>query len=167
MKIWGIDPGATGALALFDPIKGDLDIFDMPIVIVNKKKRVEPALVAQILSKEVKGRVFIEKVGAMPNQGVASMFSFGQSYGVMLGAAAALKLPTTAVTPRLWMKAVNRQIGNSKAQRANKDASRARACQLFPNYAHYFERKKDDGRADAALLCYYGFLYGGSVESYD
>ena len=159
--IWGIDPGVTGAIALFDPIKGDLDIFDMPIVIVNKKKRVEPALVAQILSQEVKGRVFIEKVGAMPNQGVASMFSFGQSYGVMLGAAAALKLPTTAVTPRLWMKAVGRQRGS------NKDASRARACQLFPSYAHYFKRKKDDGRADAALLCYYGFLYGQNVESYD
>ena len=79
----------------------------------------------------------------------------------MLGAAAALQMPTTAVTPQVWMKAVGRQKGK------NKDASRARACQLFPSYAHYFERKKDDGRADAALLCYYGFLYGRSVENND
>jgi crossover junction endodeoxyribonuclease RuvC len=39
--------------------------------------------------------------------------------------------------------------------REGKDGSRLRAIELFPNYGQLFARKKDDGRADAALLAYW------------
>jgi crossover junction endodeoxyribonuclease RuvC len=64
------------------------------------------------------------------------------------GVLAALEIPTNYVTPQSWQKAVG--------ARGGKDASRARAAELFPAYAANFTRKKDDGRADAALIAWYG-----------
>jgi crossover junction endodeoxyribonuclease RuvC len=51
------------------------------------------------------------------------------------------------VTPQAWQKAAG--------VRGGKDGARQRACELFPNYAGLFARKKDDGRADAACMAWY------------
>jgi len=154
----GIDPGISGAIARYNSSEASaatqLIIWDMPILEVNKKKTISPYLVANIL-KEAAAPVYIEKVAAMPNQGVTSMFNFGKGFGVILGAAAGLGLQTTQVTPQQWMKALKCQRG--------KDANRQRACELFPQYADMFARKKDDGRADAALLAYYAASFVESV----
>jgi crossover junction endodeoxyribonuclease RuvC len=91
--------------------------------------------------------VVVEKVGAMPGQGVSSMFNFGRSAGIIEGVVAALRMPSTYVTPAAWTKAVGRAAG--------KDASRMRAMELFPTRADLFKRAKDDGRADAALIAYW------------
>jgi len=150
----GVDPGISGAIARYNSSEASaatqLIIWDMPILEVNKKKTISPYLVANIL-KEAAAPVYIEKVAAMPNQGVTSMFNFGKGFGVILGAAAGLGLQTTQVTPQQWMKALKCQRG--------KDANRQRACELFPQYADMFARKKDDGRADAALLAYYATFF--------
>ncbi len=154
MIVIGIDPGLSGAIARYNSSEASaatqLIIWDMPILEVNKKKTISPYLVANIL-KEAAAPVYIEKVAAMPNQGVTSMFNFGKGFGVILGAAAGLGLQTTQVTPQQWMKALKCQRG--------KDANRQRACELFPQYADMFARKKDDGRADAALLAYYATFF--------
>jgi len=151
MKVWGVDPGLNGALACFDHLVGTLTIHDMPTMEVNKKRHVNAQLVESILSLD-HAAVFIERVGAMPGQGVSSMFSFGRSYGVVIGVAAGLQMPTTLVSPQVWQKAVRCQKG--------KDASRQRACEVFPAFAKLFARKKDDGRSDAALLAYYATFVG-------
>jgi hypothetical protein len=39
--------------------------------------------------------------------------------------------------------------------------------QLLPAYAQEFRRRRDDGRADAALIAYWGISHGLSVESDD
>jgi len=155
VDVVGIDPGISGAIARYNPSKATLDVWDMPILEVNKKKTISPYLVANIL-KEAAAPVYIEKVAAMPGQGVTSMFNFGKGFGVLLGAAAGLGLQTTQVTPQTWMKALKCQKG--------KDANRQRACELFPQYSHLFSRKKDDGRADAALLAYYAISFVESVD---
>ena len=155
MIIYGIDPGLSGAIARFDLTEGYLEIHDMPVMEVNKKKVVSPQLVSDILRQQ-HAPVYIEKVGAMPGQGVTSMFSFGRSYGILLGCAAGLQMPTTVITPQMWMRALNCQKG--------KDGNRQRACELVPNYSQLFARKKDDGRADAALLAYYGALFVEGVD---
>lgn len=155
MVVWGIDPGLNGALVCFDVNDGVLDIHDMPIMEVRGKKSVSPQLIANIL-KDNHGPVCIERVGAMPGQGVSSMFNFGKSYGVLLGVAAGLDMPITTVPPTTWQRALKVPPG--------KDGSRDRACQLLPAYAQYFSRKKDDGRADAALIAYYAVSHGASVD---
>ena len=146
MLVYGVDPGISGAIARLDLMEGLLEVYDMPVMEVNKKKQVNAQLVTDICAEQ-HAPVYIEKVGAMPGQGVASMFNFGKSYGILIGCAAGLKMETTLVTPQMWQKALKCQKG--------KDGNRQRACELFPNYAQLFARKKDDGRADAALLAYY------------
>jgi len=153
--IWGIDPGVSGALCLFDGTEGVVECFDMPIVEINKKKQVNAHLVCQILRSQ-DAPVWIERVSARPGQGVTSMFNFGKSYGTLLGVTAALEYPLSYVTPQQWQKTLKVQGG--------KDGNRARAAELMPAYAHFFARKKDDGRADAALIAFYGFVYGRSVD---
>ena len=46
----------------------------------------------------------VEKVGAMPGQGVTSMFNFGKSAGFIEGVLSALGIPYQLVTPQRWKK---------------------------------------------------------------
>jgi len=158
MIIWGIDVGLTGALTMFDVHAGVLEIHDMPIIERNSRKIVSGHLLADIL-KQHYGFVYIEKVSARPGQGVSSMFSFGRSAGIVEGVACALDMPITLVTPQTWQRKVGVQQG--------KDAGRSRAMEIFPAYSQKFARKSDHGRADSALICYYGLTYGENVENND
>jgi crossover junction endodeoxyribonuclease RuvC len=150
--IIGIDPGLSGAIAFYDTVEQAVEVVDMPVLelVRNGKKKREVS--AQALANHLAGRkvhaAFMERVNAMTGQGVTSVFSFGRSTGIVEGVLAAYDIPTTLVTPQAWQKAVN--------QRAGKDGSRERAMQLFPAQVELFQRKKDDGRSDAALIAYYG-----------
>jgi len=152
MIILGIDPGLSGAMAFLDTDTGIIAVEDMPTVEVKRnnklKREVSPQLVAAIIIKRHVGAAYLEKVNAMAGQGVSSVFSFGRSAGIMEGVLAAFDIPTTLVTPQAWQKAMNVRDG--------KDGSRERAMQLFPASAELFQRKKDDGRSDAALIAKYG-----------
>ena len=149
----GIDPGISGAIAIFE--HGKLDcVVDMPTLKIASGKTMKSHISAVTLVEILKGwyprneaHVVIEKVGAMPGQGVTSMFNFGRSAGIIEGVVAAMHFPSTYVTPATWTKAVGRAAG--------KDASRMRAMELFPTRAELFKRAKDDGRADAALIAYW------------
>ena len=150
--ILAIDPGAKGALAFFDPERGYLDIVDCPTVEVKRGAKIKAEISAQMLAGIISSRsptsAILEKVGAMPGQGVSSMFQFGRGVGMYEGVLAALQVPITYVTPQAWQKAIGAREG--------KDATRLRAAELFPAYAQMFARKKDDGRADAACMAYWG-----------
>jgi len=146
----GIDPGISGAISVFGAVTL-FDVIDMPTLEVDsgktKKRHISAAGLRDILEGYPNHHVVIEKVGAMPGQGVTSMFNFGRSAGIIEGVVAALRMPHTYVTPATWTKAVGRAAG--------KDASRMRAMELFPSKADLFKRAKDDGRADAALIAYW------------
>ena len=148
----GIDPGISGAISVFDwNTRSLLEIIDMPTLEVDsgktKKRHINALSLANYLDGFTYTHVVIEKVGAMPGQGVTSMFNFGRSAGIIEGVVATLEMPHTYVTPAAWTKAVGRAAG--------KDASRMRAMELFPSKAELFKRAKDDGRADAALIAYW------------
>jgi len=150
--IIGIDPGISGAISVFRDGKLE-SVVDMPTVEIASgktiKRHISAATLRNILELDMYqfSHVVIEKVGAMPGQGVTSMFNFGRSAGIIEGVVAALRMPHTYVTPQTWTKAVGRAAG--------KDASRMRAMELFPSKADLFKRAKDDGRADAALIAYW------------
>lgn len=152
MIILGIDPGLSGAIAIYNIYTEELVVMDMPVVEMTRngkhKREVSPALVADVIAGKGAVRAYMERVSAMPGQGVSSMFSFGRSAGIIEGVLAAYEIPVTLVTPQAWMKGM--------AVRAGKDGSRERAMQLFPAYSTLFARKKDDGRSDAALIAKYG-----------
>ncbi len=149
----GIDPGAFGAIAILDKNSRELVIIDMPTLKVKRGPRVVNQVDAHMLADALRGHVtantsaLIEKVHAMPGQGVSSMFSFGRAAGIVEGVLAGLSVPFQLIPPATWTKSM-RTFGG-------KDGSRQRAQELFPDYAHLFARKKDDGRAEAALLACY------------
>lgn len=150
--IIGVDPGLHGAVALYRSEK-DFGVFDMPtfeLVRNNKKKHeLDPHTLARLLTPYRLATAWLEQVGSMPGQGVSSVFSFGKSYGIVIGVLATLGIPYNFVTPQVWKKAM--QVP------ASKDAARARASQLLPLHTNKWNLVKHDGRAEAALIALYGF----------
>jgi crossover junction endodeoxyribonuclease RuvC len=92
----------------------------------------------------------IEQVHAMPGQGVRSMFSMGYGLGAWDAILAACQIPTERVPPQRWKRALLQDMGRDK------DASRLRALQLYPDLGEFLRLKKSHGRAEALLLATYG-----------
>lgn len=93
----------------------------------------------------------LELVGARPQEGRSSIFRFGYSTGAVNMALVGHGWDVHRPTPLSWKK--HFQLTNSKLTPAEKkDQSRLLAMKRFPGQAHLFKRKKDDGRAEAALL---------------
>ena len=153
MLIFGIDPGVSGAISVLRDGK-IIEIYEMPTMIDGKKnkKQVNGSEVANILiretSKDKIAKVVVEHVTAMPGQGVTSMFNFGQSFGVLKGVCAALKLPIYFVRPVKWKKYFN-------LIKTNKDASRTKVIEIFPYISSKISRKKDSNKADSILIAKY------------
>jgi crossover junction endodeoxyribonuclease RuvC len=146
--IVGIDPGAHGAIAVLDTDERLIGVWDMPTVTVNRKHRVAPQAIALLLAAHRLQHAFIERVGSMPGQGVASSFAFGYAAGVVEGLLAALSIPVSFVGPAVWKRTF--WLG------ADKSHARGRAMQIFPAHANEFLRVRDDGRAEAVLIALHG-----------
>jgi hypothetical protein len=162
--ILGIDPGLSGALAFYNPEANTLVVHDMPIftVTVNKKERRvldEDGLANLVgaISWNTELNAIVENVHSMPgyvkdgvrvSQGVASSFKFGVCFGAIRGILAAFAVPRRYVEPAVWKRHFKLT--------ADKDAARRRASELLPQHAHLWPLKKHDGRAEAALIAYYG-----------
>ncbi|NDA22185.1 MAG: crossover junction endodeoxyribonuclease [Proteobacteria bacterium] len=154
MNLVGIDPGISGAISILR--EGNISmVVDMPTMTegTKSKKQINAAELANILTKENishDDRVILENVSAMPGQGVTGMFSFGQSFGVIKGVCAALKLPVILVRPVKWKKHFN--LLNSE-----KDASRTKVIETYPYISSELSKKKDANKADAILIAKYYF----------
>ncbi len=147
MIFLGIDPGLNGALAFWQPATRTLEIHDMPTLELGKR-RVDGYELARLLDDHAAPRLcLLEQVGARPGAGVSGMFNFGRSFGLVEGVVSAQFWPLEFVMPHVW----KREMACPK----EKDGARARASQLVPEQAHFWARKKDDGRAEAALLALY------------
>ena len=150
--IIGIDPGCSGALAVFADDGVILDYLNMPTVKVGTKSRVNGAAVAAFLREAMlldSCHAYLEQVGAMPGQGVSSMFTFGHAAGVVEGILQGLGIPYTLVTPQAWKKRAG-LIGQDK------DAARSRAIQLYPDLRVLDLKGKGQAVADAILIARYG-----------
>ena len=150
MKIIGIDPGLSGAIAILENNKV-LSIFDIPVMSEGKKnkRQLNSAQLVKLLkdniSKNEEVSVVVEQVNAMPGQGVTSMFNFGQTFGAIKGICAALGLPIFFVRPSKWKK--HFELINS-----SKDASRTKVIEMYPSFAEKLSKKKDVNKSDAILI---------------
>tara|TARA_Y100000590_G_scaffold15608_1_gene18716 strand:+ start:2896 stop:3375 length:480 start_codon:yes stop_codon:yes gene_type:complete len=153
MIILGIDPGVSGAISVLED-KKVIDVFEMPTMIDGKKnkKQVNGSQVSNIIKDKMKNEkeliIVVEHVNAMPGQGVTSMFNFGQSFGVIKGICSALSLPIYFVRPTKWKKYFN-------LIKTNKDASRTKVIEMYPQISSQLSRKKDSNKADAILIARY------------
>ena len=136
----GIDPGKSGALAVLLP---DGTIQTVPFSAASYRE------VLRILNDQ-DTMCCLEKVGAMPGQGVVSMFNFGHNLGFIEGLLQANGIPYQMVPPQTWKKEFSLTSDKAKS---------IEVCQkLFPNanlMATDRSRKPSDGIAEAVLMAEY------------
>lgn len=150
----GIDPGLSGALALYDPAADALTVYDVPVHELKRNGKTKREVDAQGLVDLIvslaadRPRAFIENSTPMPGQGAASTFAFGKTFGILFGVLAAQKLVIERVAPVKW----KRDLAVPK----DKDGARARASTLLPAHSANWPLVKHDGRAEAALIALWG-----------
>jgi crossover junction endodeoxyribonuclease RuvC len=143
--IMGVDPGISGAVAFFFPmVPSRIAVDDVPVA----GGEINTAELARLIRIHRPTMAVLEKAQAMVGNGSVSMFNYGRSYGDVRGVIGALEIPIHFVTPATW----KRHFGLS----ADKEECRLRAIRMFPTVAESFKRKKDHGRAEAALIALYG-----------
>lgn len=138
----GIDPGKDGAMAIIS------NIYDAVNISTFDAARYMTAL--KNLSGKYKIKCCLERVGAMPRQGVTSMFKFGENYGFIQGLLTAYCIPYELVTPQRWKK----EFGIT----GDKNSSIAVCKRLFPDVSlRRTERCKKDSAdfAEALLMAEY------------
>lgn len=150
MYYLGIDPGKQGGLALLDN-EQIINIIPTPIA----GKDIDLAAITDWLLKLIKAdscEAWIEKVGAMPQQGVSSMFTFGFGTGAMHGILAGLHIPRYLVTPQAWKKEI--LSGTDKS----KDAAMDWCKRSYPtaNLIPDGHRVSHSGMADALCIATFG-----------
>lgn len=160
----GIDPGLSGALAVFNPTTNTVVASEnIPTLTLRRNNKLKQTVDIHRLLASTRGIALtfpgivamLELVGAMPGQGVSSMFSFGDTNGCIKTAVAAAGIPYSFVTSGVWKKALGCP--------ADKDGALLRASQLMPASAELWTptrgvRTKEDckGIAEAALIAFYG-----------
>ena len=155
MKILGIDPGLSGAIAILED-KKVVGIFEMPVMAEGKKnkRQLNSAQLVNIIKENIGNNdetaVVVEQVNAMPGQGVTSMFNFGQTFGAIKGVCAALELPIFFVRPSKWKKYFD--LINS-----SKDSSRTKVIEMYPSLSSQLTKKKDVNKSDAILIARFYF----------
>lgn len=161
--ILGIDPGLSGALALYDPAtQRILSIDDMPTwqSIVGKKtrKRIDAVRLLQHFDYFKMAGIrlaVIEAVGGRPQQSASAGFVFGYTVGVVYMACVAVRLPITTTPSAVWkriMKVPGKGSGDDRA-------IVARADELMPDDRELWRGQKGGlkiDRAEAAVIAKYG-----------
>lgn len=153
--IIAIDPGLTGAIAVMDHYGDRINIQDLPTIAHGKstkvRRQIDPANLADIIKKNqfiaTPTVVVMEAQHPRPGQGVSSVFSLGDSNGVIRGVTASLEIPLHQISPAKWKKALGLN--------SDKEISRSTAIKLYPAFSHLLARKRDHNRAEALLLAHY------------
>lgn len=163
MIVAGMDPGRSGAVAVYDPASpSKVAVFDLPGFVEGKSAAKIPdpvgvlsllrSLVAmygveQFAIEKLNGYNFAAQKKGGKGMSGASQAKMMDAYGVQRCAAHATGCAVVYVTPAVWKKAV----GATK----DKETSRRLATELFPASAHLWPFKKDADKCEAALVAYY------------
>ena len=149
MTIIGIDPGASGAVAIWD--KGISKIYKCPKTANEMADIIIKTKHSEYVNKNQSIHAYIEKVHAFPHDGRSSIFKFGQNFGQWIGILAACKVKTELVTPQKWMnywkKKLNIELPKDKPERKRR---------LKELASHYTDKKVTLYNADAILITMYG-----------
>ena len=149
MMIIGIDPGLTGGIALLNGSHIEL-LETVPTQLKTGfiRKQVDAQKLAHILRPFQDAEVWLEYVASRPKQGVASVFSFGDTFGAIRGVLGALNMKVNMVAPHKWKKAL---------KISSKEESLKAIKELYPSLTL---KKKDHNLAEAILIAIYGQKYG-------
>lgn len=146
--IIAIDPGKKGAIVIFKD--GEIIPFIMPLLGKDLDEKSINSIIYEHKSDDC--CAFIEKVHAMPKQGVTSMFNFGMGYGMLRMALVANRISYQLVTPQAWKKKVLSGLAKDKSATINYVARKYPNINLMPGK----KRTPHDGIADAICIGEYG-----------
>ena len=123
----GIDPGKSGSICSVDS--------DGNAKVIIKTDRTYRDIWDELWYASLDGncKAVIEKVHAMPNQGVVSTFSFGESFGLLLGLLTAAGVPFEKVRPSVWCKEFGLKREKDESNTDWKNRHKQLAQQLFPD----------------------------------
>jgi crossover junction endodeoxyribonuclease RuvC len=154
MNIIAFDPGQKGGIAIHH--QGITTAHPMPLA----GKTLDLPSIADLVRSHSPSIAVIEKVGAMPGQGVTSTFTFGMGYGQLQGLLAGMGTPIELVTPQAWKKLV--LAGTPK----DKDAAIAYCRRAFPDVPLVMPRCRNphDGIADSLCILQYGLRTFTNIE---
>ncbi|MDY5467344.1 MAG: hypothetical protein SPF98_07150 [Campylobacter sp.] len=138
----GIDPGAKGSMCIISNGKVAFKDFDL--------KNYSNTLKAFLDTDDTELIVAVEKVHAMPGQGVSSSFSFGQRLGELEGMLTALQIPYELVAPKDWQKACGIPAKSDKKGIASVIQKLYPTAELYGNKGGL-----RDGRSDALGLAHF------------
>src|SRR5262249_15096649 len=142
--VLGVDPGIRGGLTLVAEGR-IIDTIDLPVIGVGAKERIDVHAIRTWVEMHRPDHAVIERAQAMPKQGASSGFKYGRAVGAIEAVIALCGVPLTIIEPTAWKKHHGLRGGD-------KEASRQRALQIFPAAHALLARKKDHGRAEAALI---------------
>lgn len=148
MNYWvGVDPGKTGGLAVVDhngKYQYSTQFTDWKThgnTLKTLMSHTDNDIASTVL-------VAIEKVGAMPRQGVSSMFTFGANFGGWISLLEYLSIPYILVPPIRWQKQI---LGSFP-----KGESKERAFKYISSrYPELNIKKSHSGIIDALCLALY------------
>ena len=147
MLILGIDPGSSGGLAIVKSKSNSLPEIiwasKMPVVTIYNKKIIDVMKVSLALKEYSIDVTIIEKVHAMPRQGVSSSFQFGRIFGGIEAISYIYTKRVDYISPAVWKKSLG--LGSMKQE--SLDLARLKFGKL-----NFWDLKSNDGIAEAALL---------------
>lgn len=154
--ILACDPGLSGAFCFYVPETGQMDVAKMPTTMQQigrkkyKRRVIDEQEIFNIVTTFANAgalALFIEDVGGRPHQSASAAFNFGLGCGAVRMAAIANGMHFEAIPPAKWKAAL--QVPSDK------DLSRDRASQLIPTHAHLWQKKSQDGLAEACMIALY------------
>lgn len=147
----GVDPGKSGGISCLpcdingNVIHEKIKAVKMPETERDVWEHFRHLKLDEFRDYNLKGA--IEKVFAMPKQGVSSTFKFGTNYGFLRGMLIALEIPFIDVTARKWQRTLCCLSGG------NKNVTKAKAQELFPGI-----KRITHAIADSLLIAEYARL---------
>ena len=147
MLVLGIDPGSSGGLAVVETNLNALPqivlALRMPTLNIYGKKIIDTKKIAKELNNFAIDVTIIEKVHAMPRQGVTSSFQFGRNFGGIETLSYLYSKRVDYVAPAIWKKFLG--LGSSKKDSLD-------LARLKFGDSNLWHIKSNDGIAEAALL---------------
>lgn len=160
MKVWGIDQGVTGAIAVIERSKGswvvhaveNLPVYTDVLSSGVKRKYVDAVALADMVKVLIAkhgrpDRVQLERLIAPPGIAGTVAYSMGATHGTISSVLALSSISFHQITAGQWKRALQAP--------ADKEAARLFASKLLQS-SQFWPRKMDHNRAEAALIGAYG-----------
>lgn len=156
MMVLGLDPGKPTSYARFNTLEPHrMELGELTLVGSGRLIRPCPMHLSEIV--EGVDQAVVEEVGARPEQGVSSVFTFGLCLGTILGAIGSKGIPIEPVPPTVWKKSCRL---SGKPRDEAKKLARAYVRELWPENEVELRLVKSHGMAEAALMVRWYFLSG-------